>query len=70
VINVDGTSLSQLTNNNAEDGEPDWSPDGSQIVFESNRNGDFEIYVMDANGGNPQQLTDQPGRDLMPVWKP
>jgi Tol biopolymer transport system component len=60
----------QLTNNTAEDGEPDWSPDGSRIVFESNRDGNFEIYIMDIAGNNQQRLTDHPSRDIMPSWYP
>ena len=49
---------------------PTWSPDGTQIAFQSARDGDYDIYVMDANGGNVQQLTDDPGRDGLPDWSP
>ena len=37
---------------------PDISPDGSRIAFASNRTGSFEIWLIDADGGNPTQLTD------------
>ncbi len=40
------------------------------IVFTSNRDGDSDIYVMDADGGNLQQLTDDPARDWDPAWSP
>lgn len=40
------STLARLTNNNAMDGSPALSPDGSKIVFWSNRDGNYEIYVM------------------------
>jgi Tol biopolymer transport system component len=51
------------------------SPDGSKIAFASDRDGDDEIYVMDANkpegpGNSPVQLTDNPVRDMAPDWSP
>jgi Tol biopolymer transport system component len=51
------------------------SADGS-IVFSSSRDGDFDIYVMDGQGGNVRQLTRNAGEDLReaddggPVWSP
>lgn len=41
-----------------------------RIVFHSDRDGDLDIYVMDADGSNVQQLTDAPGRDFEPHWSP
>ena len=35
---------------------PSWSPDGSQIAFESDRDGDYEIYIMAADGSNQRRL--------------
>ena len=52
------------------DRAPTWSPDGTQIAFTSYRDGDSDIYVMDADGGNVQQLTDDPGWDALPDWSP
>ena len=49
----------------------DWaaiSPDGRQLAFGSSRDGDFEIYVMDATGGEPRRLTHSPGIDMRPAW--
>ena len=39
VMNADGTGLVNLTNNPADDEGPVWSPDGSEILFESTRDG-------------------------------
>ena len=41
-----------------------------QIAFMSDRDGDSNIYVMDADGGNVQQLTDDPPWDWDPAWSP
>ena len=49
---------------------PAWSPDGTRIAFQSKRDGDWDIYVMDTDGGNVQQLTDGPGMGWDPSWSP
>ena len=57
-MNADGSSLRDLTNNPGFDGWPRWSPDDSKIVFGSNRGGiDYEIYMMNADGSQVQQVT-------------
>ena len=43
--------------------EPAFSPDGSRIAFTSTRDGQAEIYVMDADGTSPARLTNSPGAD-------
>ena len=40
------------------DSAPNWSPDGKLVAFESNVDGDMEIYVMDSDGANIEKLTD------------
>ena len=42
----------------------------AQIAFASYRNGNDEIYVMDADGKNPRRLTNNPMSDLDPAWSP
>ena len=49
----------QLTRNDwAWDKHPSWSPDGQQIVFESNRDGQHRLWLMNADGSNQRPLTD------------
>ena len=70
VMEADGRSQRNLTNNRDNDWWPSWSPDGKRIVFVSERDGNREIYVMDANGGNPQNLTNDRNEDWYPSWSP
>ena len=49
---------------------PAWSPDGTRIAFMTNRDGNQEIYVMDANGSNLRRITRHPGIDATPTWSP
>ena len=78
VMDADGGNRRNLTNDDAIDVNPDWSPDGKQIAFSSNRDEDGEkdpdankdIYVMNADGTNPINLTNHPARDSGPAWSP
>ena len=79
VMDTDGGNLRRLTNHPDIDSLPSWSPDGKRIVFTSKRDGHvdarhgfatYEIYVMDADGRNPHNLTNHPEEDLYPSWSP
>ncbi|MCP5100257.1 MAG: hypothetical protein GY943_32295 [Chloroflexi bacterium] len=62
--------ISRLTNGNAYDTDPAWSPDGGQITFVSTRSGDVALYVMNADGSDVQQLMETDGRIRHPNWSP
>ena len=57
-----------LTEHDAGDQRARWSSDGAKILFESNRDGDWEIFVMDADGDNLKQLTDNDETDRNAEW--
>ena len=49
---------------------PAWSRDGRTIVFVSWRDGNGEVYAMDADGSSPRNLTQDPAKDVHPAWSP
>ena len=72
-MNADGENQQRLTHHPGIDGQPDWSPNGSQIAFASTRNADADqrlnIFVMDTDGGNVRQVT-RMGFASRPYWSP
>jgi Tol biopolymer transport system component/serine/threonine protein kinase len=49
---------------------PAWSPDGKKIVFQSNRGGQGDLWIVDADGGTPKRLTNDVLYDYHPSWSP
>ena len=70
VMDIEGNQFKNLTRSPGIDEVGSWSPDGSKIVFFSNRDGNGEIYVMDSNGRNPVNLTNRPALGAAPTWSP
>ncbi len=56
-MSANGVGQTRLTSNAVSDLEPNWSPDGSRIAFVSNRDGNYEIYVMNADGTGQARVT-------------
>ncbi len=79
-INTDGTMLTRLTSETMLIMHPAWSPDGEKIAFEACLGGNmssdcpagtsFDIYVMDANGSDLTNITNDPSTDRSPSWSP
>jgi Tol biopolymer transport system component len=70
VMDPKGGNRVRLTNSEDNDREPDWSPDGKQIVFMSERDKNREIYVMSVKGTNQKRLTKSKADDEHPQWSP
>jgi Tol biopolymer transport system component len=82
VTDLDGRDERVLTEAPGVDGDPDWAPDGTKILFASDRdkNGKClfhdctgfapELYVMNADGSDERRLTDDPAYDVLGTWSP
>ena len=70
VIGFNGRPPVQLTRDAGNNESPSWSPDGSMIVFSSNREGRSRIYVMTAFGTDQRRLLTLPGEQTNPQWSP
>lgn len=65
------TSYRRLTDQGTENfGAPRWSPDGTHIAYTSSQTGNYEIYVMRADGSDQHSITNNPAIDAMPAWSP
>ena len=67
---VDGTAVTQLTSDPADDSYPSFSADGQQIAFASTRAGSWQIYVMDIDGRNVVQVTNGTMQAVHPSFSP
>ena len=71
IMNADGSGITRITNDPEPDYYPDWSPDGSIIVYLSVDPVDnCEIYIVNVNGTNKTNLTNNPEIDGYPSWSP
>jgi Tol biopolymer transport system component len=72
VMRADGSNQTRITNDQADDYYPEWSPDGRRIVFNSNRHDVYQrylnIYTMDPDGSDVIRVTTSP--ELIDDWRP
>lgn len=68
-IDLQGQDRKELTSTGFNSW-PAYAPDGKSLAFGSSKEGHYDIYVMDAAGGNFRRLTTGPGLDMRPAWSP
>src|SRR3546814_12949304 len=69
-VSVSGGGMTRLTTSPGIDTGGSYSPDGSKIVFESDRGGSQQLYVMNADGSGQQRISFGNGRYGTPAWSP
>lgn len=71
VVKPDGSDPRRITQLPGDEGAHSWSPNGKQVVFSRQVNGDPEhLWIMNADGSHLRQLTDGPGEETEPAWSP
>jgi len=70
VMNSDGSDETNLTNDGLANANPNWSSDGTKIVFDRGEFGTNDIFIMNADGSGLTRITDLPDSELMPAWSP
>jgi dipeptidyl aminopeptidase/acylaminoacyl peptidase len=65
VMHIDGSGLTDISNDPSIDRSPVWSPDGKRLAFESNRSGNFDIYVMNVDGSGLTNISNDPAEDSL-----
>ncbi len=70
VMDTDGSGAHNVSDGTGNDTSPVWSPDGTQLLFVSQRDGNRELYVMAIGGDNPRNLTNNSADDWTPAWSP
>ena len=63
-----GGSAIRLTSSNGSESNPMFSPDGNWVAFTGEYDGNVDVYVIPANGGEPKRVTFHPGADAVSGW--
>ena len=69
-MNADGSGKTNLTKSPDDEIDPSWAPDGTKIAFSSDRDYDYDIYTMDADGSDVAQVTNLRWEERYPDWQP
>ena len=67
---MNGSGVTQITNNPCADWHLSCSLDGSKLAFRSDREGGSGIFVINADGSNPVNISKNPALDYGPFWAP
>ncbi len=70
IVNREGGEATRLTSGVGREFNPHFSPDGSQIAFSGEYDGNIDVYVVPATGGVPRRLTYHPSQDIALGWTP
>jgi Tol biopolymer transport system component len=70
ILDMSSKSTRTIVATDNYDMVPNWSPDGKQIVFANKSEGNTEVFVVNDDGTNLGNLTQNPARDSAPVWSP
>ncbi|MCL2390208.1 MAG: Tol-Pal system beta propeller repeat protein TolB [Endomicrobia bacterium] len=70
VYDLPTTKITKITNNQRNNENPSWSPDGRFVAFSSTRSGKNEIYIMAIDGSGTRKLAEIPGNSYTPAWSP
>jgi Tol biopolymer transport system component len=70
IVTLKGKGVRRLTRTNSDDLNPVWSPDGREIAFRSDRDGNWELYTIRPDGSGIRRLTNNPAVDATPSWSP
>jgi len=70
LVNLDGSDLSNITSGTDFVSSFDWSPDGQSIVYSSNQDGDYELYLTNLEDNSTTQLTQTDTDETLPVFSP
>ncbi|MEO5895106.1 MAG: PDZ domain-containing protein [Vicinamibacterales bacterium] len=70
LVSKEGGSAFRLTSSPGEETFPRFSPDGSQVAYSANYDGNVDVYVIPSRGGEPRRLTYHPMADRVVGWAP
>ncbi len=70
IKSVQGVAVTQLTSDPSGDVQPVFSPDDTKVAFASNRGGNWDVWIIGGDGGQPVQVTSTPADEMHPSWSP
>jgi len=68
IVPVSGGARRSLVTGSAQDSLPEWSPDGTKVLFISDRTGNHDVWIVDTAGGEPRNLTNWPSDESDAAW--